>query len=76
MRVREAMSSPAIACRPGDGLRQAMDMMTAQNLRRLPVQDLEGQVVGWITLADIARRLLVEDAGLQAALQTLTETAA
>lgn len=76
MRVREAMSSPAITCRPTDGLRQAMDLMTAQNLRRLAVQDAQGRVVGWVTLADIARRLLVEDARLQQALRGLTESAA
>ncbi|WP_245870427.1 CBS domain-containing protein [Teichococcus rhizosphaerae] len=76
VRVREVMSSPAIACRPNDGLRQAMDLMTAQNLRRLAVQDAQGKVVGWVTLADIARRLLVEDARLQQALRGLTESAA
>lgn len=76
MRVREAMSHPVTACRPTDGLRQAMDLMTAQNIRRLPVQDAQGRVVGWVTLADIARRLLVEDERLQQALKGLTESAA
>ncbi|PWC27716.1 CBS domain-containing protein [Pseudoroseomonas aestuarii] len=76
LRVREVMSSPAIACRPNDTLRQAMDLMTAQNLRRLAVQDAQGKVVGWVTLADVARRLLVEDARLQQALRGLTESAA
>lgn len=76
LRVREVMSSPAITCRPTDTLRQAMDLMTAQNLRRLAVQDAQGKVVGWLTLADVARRLLVEDARLQQALRGLTEAAA
>jgi hypothetical protein len=40
------------------------------------VQDEAGRVTGWITLADISRRLLVDSGDLQRTLQDLTEKAA
>ena len=72
-RVRDILSRPVIACRAGDTLQAAMDLMAANHIRRLPVQDDAGVVTGWITLADISRRLLVDDASLQDALKHLTE---
>lgn len=73
-RVRDIVSQPVITCQPGDTLHAEMDLMAANHLRRLPVQDPDGgAVVGWITLADIARALLVGDTALQQALRTLTE---
>ncbi len=71
--VREIMSRPVVSCRPEDTLRAAMDAMAANHLRRLPVVGDGGAVRGWITLADIARRLLVGGDTLQASLHTLTE---
>lgn len=71
--VREIMSRPVVSCRPEDTLRSAMDAMAANHLRRLPVVGDGGAVRGWITLADVARRLLVGSDALQASLQGLTE---
>lgn len=71
--VREVLSRPVIACRPDDTLQAAMDLMASNHIRRLPVQDAAGAVTGWITLADVSRRMLVDDAALQGALRTLTE---
>jgi len=73
MRVRDAMSSPALSCRVTDDLRVAMDLMAAQNIRRLAVLDAAGSVVGWVTLADLARRLLVDSDTVQQALRAATE---
>ncbi len=73
-RVRDFASRPVITCRPGDTLQSAMDAMAVNHVRRLPVQDGEsGHVVGWITLADISRTLLVSNSVLQQALRSLTE---
>ena len=74
VRVREVLSRPAITCHADDSLQSAMDLMAANHIRRLPVVDGNGQVIGWLTLADLSRRLLVENAALQEALRTLTET--
>ncbi|MHB0705287.1 CBS domain-containing protein [Roseomonas mucosa] len=73
IQVREVMSRPAVTCREGDTLHAAMDLMAAHHLRRLPVTNEAGQVAGWLTLADLSRHLLVEDASLQEALRRLTE---
>ena len=71
--VRDIMSRPVISCAQGDTLQTAMDLMAANHIRRMPVREAGGAVIGWITLADLSRRLLVEHPALQAALQDLTE---
>jgi CBS domain-containing protein len=72
-RVREVMTSPVIACAPDDTVQAVMDLMAAQHIRRAPVREAAGRVLGWITLADLARRLLLEDPALQDRLRQLTE---
>jgi CBS domain-containing protein len=72
-RVAEVVSRPVVLCEEGDSLRAAMDAMAANHIRRMPVRDGSGLVTGWITLADLSRRLLVEDVALQKALRELTE---
>ena len=71
--VRDVASRPVIACRETDGLQTAMDLMAANHIRRLPVQDDRGAISGWVTLADISRKLLVDSHGLQDALRLMTE---
>ncbi len=71
--VREVASRPVIGCGAEDTLQAAMDLMAAHSIRRLAVRDAEGRVVGWITLGDLARHLLVEHGPVQAALRDLTE---
>lgn len=71
--VRDVASRSVISCREGDELRVAMDLMAANHIRRLPVMDDHGAVSGWVTLADISRKLLVESRDLQGALSRITE---
>lgn len=52
--VLETMSPDVAACRPDDGLSTAEDLMRTRQIRRLPVTDATGHVVGMITLADLA----------------------
>ena len=73
VRVRDVLSRPAITCRDDDTLQAAMDSMAASHVRRLPVQDARGRVVGWITLSDLSRRLLLDSGTLQSAMRELTE---
>ncbi len=72
VRVAEVLTAPVITCRGEDSLTAALDLMTANHLRRLPVVDATGRVEGWITLADMARAMLLGSAPLQAALAGLT----
>jgi CBS domain-containing protein len=73
VRVREVMSSLIFSCSPDDTLESAMDMMSSYHVRRLPVQDEAAAVVGWVTLSDIARRLLLDTGTVRAALSELSD---
>ena len=50
-----AMSTRLFTCRQGDTLRSAMDLMSARQVRRVPVVDDDGKLVGIVSLADLAR---------------------
>lgn len=71
VKVREAMSTNLFSIRPGDSLDSALEMMAAYHVRRLPVVE-DGAVLGWVTLSDISRRLLLETGAVQEALGQLT----
>ncbi|MBB1491215.1 MULTISPECIES: CBS domain-containing protein [unclassified Paracoccus (in: a-proteobacteria)] len=71
--VGEIATRPVIGCGEEDSLRDAMNLMAAHHIRRLVVRDAGGKVIGWLTLADLARHLLVERGTVQAALRELTE---
>lgn len=74
--VRDVMTSPVISCDEDDTLRDALDAMAANHIRRMPVADRRGRVVGWITLADLSRKLLIDSAALQNFMRDLTEVQA
>ena len=51
--VRDWMSSDVITIRPETTLPEAHQMMTTEEIRRMPVVDDEGRLVGIITIGDI-----------------------
>src|SRR5437899_2176552 len=53
--VAEAMSRDVIPCRPEDTIARAESIMRANQIRRLPVVGPEQQLLGILSLADIAR---------------------
>ncbi|KTQ96120.1 MULTISPECIES: CBS domain-containing protein [Aureimonas] len=63
--ARDILSSPVIACRESDDLQTAMDLMAANHVRRLAVRSEGGRVVGWVTLADLSRKLLLDSRTVQ-----------
>lgn len=73
MRVSDLATRPVIGCGEEDSLQVAMDLMAAHHIRRLVVRNGEGRVVGWLTLSDLARHLLVESGTVQEGLRNLTE---
>ncbi|MBV8703194.1 MAG: CBS domain-containing protein [Acetobacteraceae bacterium] len=73
VRVGDVLSRPVVACGEDDSVSAAMDMMAANHIRRMPVRDARGRVSGWITLADLARKLLVDSETVQGALRAMTE---
>lgn len=72
VRVREVMSSSVFSCRDTDTLATAMDIMGAYHVRRLPVLDEAKHVVGWLTLSDVSRRLLLDTDTIRNALGELS----
>lgn len=75
--ARDILSAPLLSCSPDDDLDRAMDLMAVNHVRRLAVRRGEGPLVGWITLSDISRKLLLETQAVPAALRELSaDTAA
>jgi CBS domain-containing protein len=56
--VREIMSSPLITINPNSSIRDAMESMQQKDIRRLPVVDNKGKMVGIITDKDIFRTIV------------------
>jgi CBS domain-containing protein len=71
--VLQVATRIVFSCRPDDNLSTAMDLMASQNVRRLPVMDEAQRVVGWLTLSDLSRHLLVESEVVQSALKEMTD---
>ena len=53
--VRTAMSSALYSCGPDTSLREAEELMISRQIRRLPVVDAAGRLLGVVTLGDLAR---------------------
>jgi CBS domain-containing protein len=52
--VHEVMTPHPLTCSPGTGLTLAIEAMTEHRVRRLPVVDAEGRLVGIVSLSDAA----------------------
>jgi CBS domain-containing protein len=55
IRVEEAMSWEVYSCLPDDSVAEAEEIMRTRQVRRLPVIDLQGRLVGVVSLNDFAR---------------------
>lgn len=53
VKVEEIMSTPLITIRPTTSLREAADIMRKRGIRRLPVVDNNGNLIGIVTDNDI-----------------------
>ena len=56
VKVASCMSSPAVACHPEDLLETAVELMTENRIRRIPVIDENDACVGIISQADLVSR--------------------
>lgn len=63
IRVGDIMSTEVHSCRPGDDLHDAEKTMKSAHVHRLPVLDAADQILGVISLADIAREAAREAGG-------------
>jgi CBS domain-containing protein len=57
VKARDVMTRDPITCSPEDDLQLALDRMEAHQIRRIPVTDSTGRLVGIIAQADVARRV-------------------
>ena len=53
--ISELMSTPIITINQNDSVRDAMEIMLEKDIRRLPIADSDGKMVGIITDKDIIR---------------------
>ena len=74
--VSSAMSGSLTVCSPDDSLSTVEDSMRAQQIRRVPVVDANGVLIGMISLADIARYLRPRTVQAPASVAQLLETLA
>lgn len=56
-RVEDAMTSDPLACRSDEPLETVMELMATHQVRRMPIVDDNGDVVGIVAQADLATRL-------------------
>ena len=56
-RVEDVMTGSLVTCRADDDVENAVRAMAQNQLRRIPVVDDSGQLVGIISQADVATRL-------------------
>lgn len=61
----EAMTSPAIAIRPEKQVSEAARLMTENGIKRLPIVDADGKLVGIVTRADLVRAFARTDAEIE-----------
>jgi CBS domain-containing protein len=57
VRIDEVMSRNPVTCRPDEDVQNALDRMAQHQVRRIPVVDGKGRVVGIISQADVLTRL-------------------
>jgi predicted transcriptional regulator len=58
MPVLEVMSQPLITIGPAASVKNAVYLMEQKDIRRLPIVDTKGQMVGIITAKDIFKPLI------------------
>jgi len=55
--IESVMSQPPVACSPDDPWHRAVEIMEQRRLRRVPVTDRTGRIVGIVSQADVALRV-------------------
>lgn len=84
LRVGEVMSGDIFACAPDDDIRQALKLMSECKVRRLPIINDEGSLVGILSMGDIVlqanrgdfRHTAISHEDVVATLKAISEKAA
>jgi predicted transcriptional regulator len=70
-KVGDVMSYPVIAVSPDSPIEEAVALMLSHGFRRLPVVDLEGKLLGMVTLSEAAKALLAYQKAVTEVLEVL-----
>jgi len=70
-KVGEVMSYPVIAVSPDSPIEEAVALMLSHGFRRLPVVDLDGRLLGMVTLSEAAKALLAYQKAISEVLEML-----
>ena len=54
---QRVMTAKVVSCQSEDDLQKAMDLMSKNQLRRIPIVDKDGRILGIISQADVAIRV-------------------
>ncbi|WP_269515764.1 CBS domain-containing protein [Brevundimonas subvibrioides] len=71
--VSEVMTAGATTVLDSDDLKSALDLMASGQIRRLPVLDRHGKLVGVVSLGDLSARVKATSIGV--ALETISASA-
>jgi CBS domain-containing protein len=63
VRVRDCMSERVVSCHPEDDVKKVSQLMADNQVRRIPVVDEDGGIVGIVSLADITQRGMTDKSG-------------
>ena len=55
-RIQQVMTTSVVSCRAEDDIQEAIDAMSDEQVRRIPVVDNQERVIGIVAQADLARR--------------------
>jgi CBS domain-containing protein len=73
--VEACMTGKVVSCRPNDDVQRAAHLMQENQIRRIPVVDDDGTIIGIVSLADIAQGEAVEPARTGETLKEVSEPA-
>jgi CBS domain-containing protein len=57
VKVEDIMSRNPVTCKPDEDIQNAMDKMAQHQIRRIPVIDARGRILGIVSQADLATRM-------------------
>lgn len=69
--VQECMTTEVVTCSPQDDVQVAIRRMQEHQLRRLPVVDSDGRLVGIVSLADLVRHGAIDPKDLYLTLRKI-----
>jgi CBS domain-containing protein len=55
--VSEVMTTEPVSCLPQESVEAVMELMASRQVRRIPIVDKDGTIVGIVSQADIATRI-------------------